>query len=329
MSKKSTSEERSYHLDPDGMPMSSFFLGDDGHSVQHSDIVFPTDKASVARIAQVAWNTFFRHAAGNLKMVFDNPVPGKTPAQLISEKGPTFFTAGVTSRFSYSFLVLYPSLFVGDEIKKKGLPTAVSIGTSTAMETLGGSALEVSAARTFRPEMRNAFAGFQGCIFPFLIRNALGWIAMSDDPKENLLKVFGVGAVSGAASAIPDSIGSKMMYQLATESTSKICSSAELKAAMYKSFESALKNPRQMGLAALTRTIAGGGSAVILSEALKEDIVSAIDKFGKFLKDKTLIETALSSAVAETPSLEKATKVKEAVPAFPPEEKGKSQSSSR
>lgn len=273
------------HFDVDGQ-LTTF------NDISSDDITLPTSSSEVARILQVVGNTLFRQAAANIKNFFDNPDGQKTLMEFVRGKGPSFFTAGVTSRFAYSFGVLTPSLLVGDKMRESGYSKSTALVPSIIMETLGGNFLEVRATRQLRPEMKNFAAAFQGSLFPFLVRNSLAWLAIPTDKQENLFQSFAKGAFAGAVSAVPDTIGSKTMYKLATESQSTICSGPELMRAMKHSFRAALANPRNLLMASGVRTAAGGVSSVLLSEKFKEEIAQALNQ----------VHSVLVGAVAAEPT---------------------------
>lgn len=299
MSKRPFLDHR--HLDVDGLLTYS-------QELNSEDITLPVTAKDVARIHQVVLNTVFRQATSNVKNILDNP-GSQNAMTSIFEKGPGFLVAGISSRFAYAGGVYAPSLFFGDMMREKGY-SKTAWAASTAFETLGGTLLEVRAAKILRPEMVNFAAGFQGAIFPFLVRNGLTWLAVPTDKGENLFQSFIKGAFAGAVSAVPDTIGSKTMYKLACESGSKICSAQELMGAMKYGFQSSMTNLPNLLAATMVRTAAGGISAMLLSEKLKEAMAEAFNLLSQKIAIQGKAEP--SQAVGDVQGAEKLTSSQEA-----------------
>ncbi len=285
-------------LDMDGIPQKPLIP---------DDIKLPTTARDAAYILQVAANTVFRHAAGNTKALFDLTPQGANHLDFVRSKGGffKFATTGVTSRFAYSGLGLLPSLRIGEAMTDSGFSKTSAVAASTGWETLVGSALEVRGLRKSRPEMVNSFAGFQGCIFPFAIRNCLGWIAINGVEKSNPFSAFSAGFFAGAISALPDTVGVKAMYQLSCNSQSRICSAKEIAEALKNGFVGAIRNLTRLGVAASVRGSAGGVSTLILSKQLREGIVDGLNYlFGKSNRISTedVSEVANSFSASEVPT---------------------------
>jgi hypothetical protein len=267
-------------LDMDGLPQEQF---------NPEDIKLPSNKKDAAYVLQVATNTFARNAAGNAKALFDlSPQNGNYKDFLESKGGFLKYSfLGVSSRFTYSALGLLPSLKISGLMSDAGFSKPLAISASTGWETLVGSALEAKGLSRSRPEMLNLAAGFQGCIFPFAIRNSLGWIAINGVEKSNPFSAFSAGFFAGTISALPDTVGAKAMYQLSCNSQSKICSVKEIIQALEKGFIEAIKNPKALGIAASIRGLAGGFSTLILSKQLTEKITEGLNYFfGKSPKEE-------------------------------------------
>lgn len=135
---------------------------------------------------------------------------GKTPLGLVKEKGWSFLINGLPSRLAYQGLGMYPSLYIGKKLKESGVHPAVASLASTSHETIVGTALELNAAsKNFGIDPMKVFPRV---VFPFYIRNYLGWFVVNGQ-HDNLGERAAYGFAAGIASAIPDSVGNLMMMQ--------------------------------------------------------------------------------------------------------------------
>ncbi len=269
-------------------------------SVESSEVILPSSFSNAPYIASSSaifgTNMFLRHALANVKSELDltKRAPGdsrpfnKILSDAISKKGAgSFFTQGVSSRFYYYGFVLVPALEIGERMKKADFSKNQTLSVATLIETLGGGFLEIRALQKRKPEIRNFAAAFQGGFLPFAVRNVLGIMSVvGRENNEKLSSSFVKGAITGSLSAVPDSIATKVVYKLATESKSKVITLQELVDALEFGCKEVLKHPAQVGFAAIPRMVGGAISAVLLAEVVRNQIASELNKVCGLSQDK-------------------------------------------
>lgn len=216
---------------------------------------------SVATGAQLITNASARQILANTKIAADS---GKDIVGIFREKGLGFFCTGLSSRLSYQAIGLLPALLIRNEMRENGFSPLSSSLTANSYETIVGTAMEVrSAKKVFGID--DPLKAASHAVLPFAFRNYLGWLALSI-PSQGMTQQIGYGLAAGLISAVPDSIGNKMMMQ-------------KENLPIFENFVQAIKglNKQTFFRAAPIRGLAGAASAAILSDQTQEFICSSFN----------------------------------------------------
>ena len=215
---------------------------------------------SVATGFQLCGNAVARQVLANLKFAFDNNLSSK---EIYDKHGYGFFTRGISSRFLYQGIGMLPALLVSDKMMESGYSPWAASAAASSYETVVGTAMEArSASIAFGLEKPMQAAA--RAVLPFTLRNYLGWIVLNTK-HDSLLEKTAYGFGAGIISAIPDTIGNKMMMK---------GSGLDI----VGSFRAAIKgiNPVSLSMSMPLRGVAGAASAVLLSDEAKEFIADKV-----------------------------------------------------
>lgn len=162
--------------------------------------------------AQISLNGTARQILANLKNAVDN---GLSIRGIIQQDGPIALARGLLPRMAYQVLGVAPGLVISKKIMEGGGESATASFAATSHETLVGSFMEALSARSAFPHELNLQKTHEAAlraVIPFYVRNLLGWVVLNGD-HDNLGEKVAWGALAGAASSIPDSVGNRMMMR--------------------------------------------------------------------------------------------------------------------